>query len=84
MTYKHTYKYSYTYKEGGALSNTKTLYLSDEALNILETKENMSKYVSELIVKDSQQDTMSAVIRDIEDIKDIINRLLIENGYLRR
>lgn len=78
------YKDSYTYKEGDALGNTKTLYLSDEALNILETKENMSKYVSELITNDKQQDTISVIIRDIEDIKEIISRLLIENGYLRR
>lgn len=37
----------------------KTLYISDEAWEILKTRSNMSRYVSELIIADSMQQNKS-------------------------
>lgn len=80
MTYKHTYKNRYTYKEGEGLK--KTLYLSNEAIEILSTKDNMSKYVSDLIVGSTQTATMNDIMKDIDDIKFAIDMLF--KSYMHR
>lgn len=64
------------------MKKTKTLYLSDEALDIIETKENKSKYVSDLIVNSEHAETMASIINDIDEIKEILNKLLIEKEIL--
>lgn len=37
----------------------KTLYISDEAWKVLKTKKNMSRYVSDLIIADSENKTIN-------------------------
>ena len=60
----------------------KTLYLSNEAIEILSTKGNMSKYVNDLIVGSAQTTTMDEIMKDIEDIKVAIDMLF--KSYMHR